>query len=297
MSSSSSAISSTPRSQARASSGRSRAARSPRAAPPPAQQGQRRLGARRLGDVVRHGGPEGDRRDAEPGARVLEDPDDAGRPLVGRRLQLEPVDELGLGGVAGHRDRPGVRGVGQHRAQGDDSSPPSSSQAASISAQNCRQRMFGSMPRTRTTSRSSSGGEATAIRVVGQAMRRCPRRQRRPSAGSPGSRSSPRGRARPRARVPDPDQVVDHPGGGVPGVVPALEGGDDHGIDQVGDVLDLDHLHSLVPAVRRFRAVGARCHDAGTVSIVRTRCLLAEPWSSPDQRPLEPAHVDRKEPA
>ena len=35
------------------------------------------------------------------------------------------------------------------------------------------------------------------------------------------------------SRVPHPDQVVDHGRGGVGGVVPALEGGDHHGVDQV----------------------------------------------------------------
>ena len=54
------------------------------------------------------------------------------------------------------------------------SPPPSSSHAASSSAQNCRHRMLGSMPRISTTSRSRSGGEATAIWVDGQVMRRCP---------------------------------------------------------------------------------------------------------------------------
>ena len=54
------------------------------------------------------------------------------------------------------------------------SSPPRSSQAARSSAQNWRQRMFGSMPRTRITSRSRSGGDATAIWVLGQVIRRWP---------------------------------------------------------------------------------------------------------------------------
>ena len=83
-----------------------------------AEQRQRRLGARRLGDVVRHRRPVGHRRDVEPHAGVLEDADDAGRPLVRRLLELEPVDQLGLGGGAGDRDRPGVRGVGEQGARG-----------------------------------------------------------------------------------------------------------------------------------------------------------------------------------
>jgi hypothetical protein len=54
------------------------------------------------------------------------------------------------------------------------SSAPSSSAAASSSAQNCRQRMFGSMPRSRITSRSDPGGEATDSWVEGQVIRRFP---------------------------------------------------------------------------------------------------------------------------
>ena len=54
------------------------------------------------------------------------------------------------------------------------SSAPSSSEAASSSAQNCRQRMFGSMPRSRITSRSAPGGEQTDSWVEGQVIRRIP---------------------------------------------------------------------------------------------------------------------------
>ena len=38
-------------------------------------------------------------------------------PLVRRLLQLEPVVEVGLGGRAGHRDRPGVRRLGEQRPE------------------------------------------------------------------------------------------------------------------------------------------------------------------------------------
>ncbi len=41
-----------------------------------------------------------------------------------------------------------------------------------ISSQNARQRMFGSMPRTRTRSNSAPGGRHHEMRVVGQVMRR-----------------------------------------------------------------------------------------------------------------------------
>src|SRR3954447_18391713 len=48
------------------------------------------------------------------------------------------------------------------------------------------------------------------------------------------------------ARVPHLDQVVDHRRGRVGGVVPALEGRDHHRLDQVVDVLDLDHSTTVV---------------------------------------------------
>ncbi len=54
------------------------------------------------------------------------------------------------------------------------SSAPSSSEAASSSAQNCRQRMLGSIPRSRMTSRVAPGGEQTESCVEGQVIRRMP---------------------------------------------------------------------------------------------------------------------------
>ena len=77
------------------------------------------------------------------------------------------------------------------------SSPPRSSQAASSSAQNCRQRMFGSMPRIRITSRSRSGGRGDGdlgARPGEPAVPELVDADQR--AGSPGSRRSPRGRSR-----------------------------------------------------------------------------------------------------
>jgi hypothetical protein len=48
----------------------------------------------------------------------------------------------------------------------------SSCRIAMSSAQKPRQRMLGSMPRMRTTSRSLPGGRATEMRVVGHSIRR-----------------------------------------------------------------------------------------------------------------------------
>ena len=76
------------------------------------------------------------------------------------------VPETGIGRVCGvsASSAPSVTTI----------APPSSSHAESSSAQNWRHRMLGSMPRISTTSRSSSGGDATAMLVVGQVIRGSP---------------------------------------------------------------------------------------------------------------------------
>ena len=148
------------------------------------------------------------------------------------------------------------------------SSPPRSSHAASSSAQNWRQRMLGSMPRTRITSRSRSGGEATAIWVLGQVIRRCPCSSL-PTIGPVDlevvellgvDRADDPG-------APHLDQVVDDRRRGVGGVVPALEGGDDHRVHQVGrrprSRSPVQPRASGVRGSPGFRSPPARCHDAG----------------------------------
>ncbi len=85
-----------------------------------AEQGQRRLGARRLRDVVRHRRPDRQRGYPGPAARVLDDPDDAGRAFVARRLQVQAAGDALVRRGAAHRHRPGVRRVGQQRAERHD---------------------------------------------------------------------------------------------------------------------------------------------------------------------------------
>ena len=130
-----------------------------------AEQRQGGLRARRLGDVVGDRRPVGHGRDVEPDAGVLEDADDAGGPFVRRLLELEPVDQLGLGGRAGDRDRPGVRGVGEQRAQGD-------------------HELAARGRRTRPAARRRTGASACWARCRGPGSRRGPGRAgRRPRAG------------------------------------------------------------------------------------------------------------------
>ena len=77
-------------------------------------------GLGRQRDVVGNGGPQADGRDARFATRVVENADDARRPLVARVLQAELLDERRIARGAGDRRRPRVRHVGEQRAEGDD---------------------------------------------------------------------------------------------------------------------------------------------------------------------------------
>ena len=97
--------------------------------------------------------PSADRRPA----RVVQHPDDAGGALVLRTLELEPVDQLGIGGGAGDAHAAGVGHVAEQRAEGDDHL------AAGLLGdrhaprrQNDCHRTLGSTPRSTTRSRSSN---------------------------------------------------------------------------------------------------------------------------------------------
>ncbi len=59
--------------------------------------------------------------DRRPGVapRVVEHADDAGGPLVARRLEIEAGDDVGLVGRAHDRGGAGVRHLGQQRAEGE----------------------------------------------------------------------------------------------------------------------------------------------------------------------------------
>ena len=211
------------------------------------EQRQRRLRARRRGDVVGDRRPVGDGRYVEPDAGVLEDPDDAGRSFVGRLLQLEPVDEVGLGRGARHRDRAGVRGVGQQRAEGD--------HELGTQVVAGREDLGTELPPPHVrldaphqddvaieVGRGGDGdlgarpGDAAVAELVG-------------ADGGPVDLEVVEllGVDGPDdAGVPHPDQVVDHCRGSVGGVVPALEGSDDDRLHQLVDLLDLDHPTTVV---------------------------------------------------
>ena len=85
----------------------------------PAEQRQRCLRAGRLRHVMRHRGPQRDRRYARRRAGMLQPADDPRRPLVVHRLDVQLGGELGIGGGRGHRHRAGMRGVREQRAEQD----------------------------------------------------------------------------------------------------------------------------------------------------------------------------------
>ena len=123
---------------------------------------------------------------------------------------------------------PGVRRVGEQRAERDDGRHAElARRSSSSSSQNARQRMFGSIPCTSTTSPVGAGRPArptagwSATRSPGDPVDQPHRR--------PGDLEVvvvlgvDRGQ---RLGVPDQLEVLERAAGGVPGVVPALERGD-----------------------------------------------------------------------
>ena len=259
----------------------------------PAEQGEGGLGAGRLRDVVRHGGPVGHGGDVEPGAGVLEDADDAGRTFVRRHLELEPVDELGLGGGAGDRDRAGVRGVGQQRPEGDHDL------AAQVVG---RGEQLGAELPPAHVGLDAADQDDVAVQVGRAGDRDL---GARPGDGAVAALVGTHQRAVDLEVVellgvdgaddpgaPDLDEVVDDRRGRVRGVVPALERRDDDRVDQVRDVLDLDHGdHPMTPHLGadgppRFLGAPARCHHAITPSATWTEVpRLGAPAPGPEEQP------------
>ena len=92
----------------------------PSRSPEPHAERLRRARARRERHVVRHGRPEADRAEARRAARVVEDADDPGRPLVAGELEPELLDERRVGRRAGHGRGTRVRHVGEQRAERHD---------------------------------------------------------------------------------------------------------------------------------------------------------------------------------
>ena len=139
------------------------------------EQRERGLGARRLRDVVRHRRPQRHRRDARLRRR---------RPAARRRCRSVPRTSTARSrarrAMPSSLDVP-LTGTGRVCGLSASSAPrvttistPRSRAAPSSSWVKVRQRIDGSMPWTRTTSRVASGMRATESRVVGQVIVRTP---------------------------------------------------------------------------------------------------------------------------
>ena len=91
-----------------------------------------------------------------PRAGLLEDSDDARRALVLGLLQVHPLGQVRLGRGPADRNRTGVRGVAEQRAQDHHQLHAQFVGDAQQLVAERRQRIDGSMPRTRMTSRGLS---------------------------------------------------------------------------------------------------------------------------------------------
>ena len=191
-------------------------------------------------------------------ARVLEHAGDAGRPLVAGLLQPEHLRRVGGVGRARHRHRAGVRGVGQQRAQDDDG---------------LHVELVGDRQQLRAEGAPAHVGlhavhqHDVAVRA-GRTAVRDPHRRPHQLPGHPVDLPNHRPvdlvvvvglvvDLHDRLGFPDRVQVLQRVAGRVTGVVPALEGGDDDGVGQSGQVGR--------PMAARIR----RCHQASVSPVWR----------------------------
>ncbi len=213
----------------------------------PGDDRQGGLGGRRVRGVVGHGRPDRHRLDADLCCGVRDDPDDPCRPLVAADLEVVPVPGVLVVARRGDRDRPGVRDVGDERAEGDD-------------ARHARLlRELHELDRERTPAeRRLDPLDEEHVATEGSVGRE--EHPGRPPADPP--RPAVDDDPRPvdlevvvvlrveggdRLGVPDVDEVLDDGRGRLAGVVPPLEGGDEDRVVEFRDVLELDHRSSLGP--------------------------------------------------
>src|SRR3712207_1971954 len=204
----------------------------------PLQQRDRRPGGRRLRHVVRDGGPEADRRQPGLHAGVLEDAEDAGGPLVAGGLQPPLLGRLGVVGRAADRGRPGVRGVGEQGAEAD---------------HGARVELLAQLDQLLAEAAPAHVGlDAADQDDVPVGARRAGHRDAGGGPLDPAADPADERDGGPvdlevvvvlgvergeRGGVPDELEVLQRPRGGVPGVVPALEGDDHHRVVEPGQVL------------------------------------------------------------
>src|SRR3954447_15795943 len=232
-----------------------------------AQQGERRLGGGRLPHVVRHRRPQRETGNPGPGRAVLQDADDAGRPLVRRGLEGEALHELFVVAGRGHRDGPGVRDVGQQGPERD--------HGGHVELPRVADDLCGvGLPSHR---RLDAADEDDV--PLGPRRPRPVQPRGRPGDGPPAVLVERGHRTvdlevvvvlgvelRDRCRVPDPAEVAHRAARGLAGVVPALEGRDQHRVAQRRHGRQLAHGSSLrrrAPPLTAYGSSPVRCRQWG----------------------------------
>ena len=207
-------------------------------------EGERRLRRGRRGHVVGDGGPERRRRDAGLATCVVQDAHDAGRALVARALETEARHQVGIGGRTGDPHRPRVGDVGQQRAE----------RKHHLDAQLARDphHLLAERPPSQLgldayehDDIALGAGKGSGRQLVGR-----PDDLARDAVGQvdlgPRAREVvedlrvDRGK---RTSVPPVEQVPARGGGGVGGVVPALEGSDEDGPAEAGMIRPAHMVH------------------------------------------------------
>ena len=216
-------------------------------------QRQGGLGRGGVAGVVRDGRPARDGLQPRLGRGVGQHPDDARRALVLALLEVVAVQHVVAVGRRGHRDGPGVRDVGHERAEGEhggdagllgelhqldgEGAPAERGLDAlhqddvAVDARGRGQQDPGGPPADPAAALVEHDPGAVDLEVVVVLGV-----ERRDGLG-----------------IPDVDEVVDDSRRRLAGVVPALEGGNHHGVAQLRDVLELDHP---MPPVVRTSVVG-----------------------------------------
>ena len=199
----------------------------------PLEQRTRAERVRRRGDVVRYRRPQRRRLPARPTGRCR-----AARrrcpsgPRSATAREPELTDERRVGRGAGDAHRACVRDVAEERAQRDHHvalrrrpRPRAPTRSTTSSARSARRRAR-RRGRARGTAPRSTRWRATSP------TRRC-RRPCAASGGATGSRRAPRSRStRSASTLRTADEPVGGAAGGVAGVVPAFEGGDEQRVAQ-----------------------------------------------------------------
>lgn len=205
------------------------------------QERERRLGRGGAAGVVGHGDPARHRRDVGLVGGVGEHADDAGGALVGARLEVEGVREVGVLGVDPDGQRARVRHVGQERAEAEHHA------RVDLVGQGNELDDEGAPPHRRLDPLDEQHV------ATGDGLRRVQHAGRRPRDPTDAVDRTDPGPVDPevvvllgvdrgdRLGIPQEREVLDDARGGLTRVVPPLERRDDDGIDELGQVLDLDH--------------------------------------------------------